>query len=140
MSGCMRKPIFSFSFLPLLQYYVIFGVIFALFLAQNFKTKVLTTHKNLLLAGRESSTWVLDNIYFVCICSRGHSLRLGWSGSSNLALGQGTWHLHYWNSCMLCMHNMDFVTMWLFLVTSVHRCRSTELSPSYIRGHLRLAM
>ena len=31
------------------KYYVILGVIFELFLAQNFKTKVLTAHKNLLL-------------------------------------------------------------------------------------------
>ena len=30
-------------------YYVSLGVVFALFLAQNFKTKVLTAHKNLLL-------------------------------------------------------------------------------------------
>ena len=31
------------------KYYVILGVIFALFVAQNFKTKVLTARKNLLL-------------------------------------------------------------------------------------------
>ena len=31
------------------KYYVSLGVVFALFLAQNFKTKVLTAHENLLL-------------------------------------------------------------------------------------------
>ena len=44
LESFMRKPFFFF-FLPLWQYYAIFGVIFALFLAQNFKTKVLTTQK-----------------------------------------------------------------------------------------------
>ena len=36
-----------FSPLLLTHYYVLFGVIFATFLAQNFKTKVLTPQKNL---------------------------------------------------------------------------------------------
>ena len=39
---------FIFSFM-IPTYYVILDVIFALFLAQNFKTKVLAVQKNLLL-------------------------------------------------------------------------------------------
>ena len=38
-----------YFFLMIHTYYVILGVIFLLFLAQNFRTKVLTVQKNLLL-------------------------------------------------------------------------------------------
>ena len=42
------NPFYIFFFL-IHTYYVIFGLVFGLFLAQNFKTKVLTAQKNLLL-------------------------------------------------------------------------------------------
>ena len=55
LEHCMRKLkiyafnlLFSFFFMIHI-YYVSLGVVFALFLEQNFKTKVLTAHKNLLL-------------------------------------------------------------------------------------------
>ena len=49
LENCVRK-LKNYAFQPIFHtYYVILGVTFALFLAQNFKTKVLTAHKNLLL-------------------------------------------------------------------------------------------
>ena len=45
---CISTSFFSFFFMIHI-YYVSLGVVFALFLAQSSKTKVLTAHKNILL-------------------------------------------------------------------------------------------
>ena len=52
LDNCMRKLkkyMHVNLFFMIHKYYVILGVIFALFLAQHFRTKVLTAQKNLLL-------------------------------------------------------------------------------------------
>ena len=64
---CILMSFCSFSFLILI-YYVFLGVIFARFLAQNFKTKVLTAQKNQILECLQRlylKMHALARIYFV---------------------------------------------------------------------------